>query len=119
MMERLYSVELEVADLERSLGFYRDGLRFITDIAAGDRPDCASLRAGEVRLTLRRQRGVGRPRRHRGVSLVIAVQGVDAYYQALVARGLLPAPPRDDDASRWFTILDPDGYRWTFVESTS
>ncbi len=119
MMERVQRVDLEVADLKRSLAFYQDCLRFALEALAPQARDQVALHAGGVRLTLRqRRRQATRPRGHSGITVVVAVQGVDSYYQALVARGALPSPPCDDDTGRWFAVTDPDGYRWAFIEST-
>lgn len=123
MIEGLGFVRLEVGDLARSLAFYRGGLCF--EVADGDDPTNgrAMLRAGRLRLVL-----VQAPRapadgpvrdgaRGIGIDLAVAVSGVDAYHDALVARGVSPEPPRDDGPSRAFDVVDPDGYRWRFVQS--
>jgi hypothetical protein len=45
------------------------------------------------------------------------VVGLDAYHDALVARGLEPSPPADDGRGRCFLVVDPDGYEWCFRQS--
>jgi catechol 2,3-dioxygenase-like lactoylglutathione lyase family enzyme len=117
LIDGLCDVRLEVTDLERSVAFYRDGLRFTFEGSEDGDPPRAYLRAGDLHLVLARvpQRGVAR--RGGGLSLSVEVTGVDAYHDALVARGLSPCPPADDDRHRRFTIQDPDGYRWAFVQS--
>ncbi len=117
LIEGLGHVRLDVMDLERSIAFYRDGLRFGFDGREnGDSPR-ARLHAGDLKLVLyqiqnRPARGVGH-----GVLLSVEVTGVDAYHDALVARGLVPSRPKDEEHSRRFTITDPDGYGWIFVQS--
>jgi len=49
--------------------------------------------------------------------LAIEVAGLDAYHDALVARGLDPTAPSDQDHVRSFTVVDPDGYVWLFRQS--
>lgn len=124
MIEGLGFVRLEVRDLERSLAFYRRGLRFALADVAVARPDARSgarrngaarLAAGSLRLEL-----VEVPDRGEsacGVFLTIRVRGLDAYHDALVARGLAPSPPRDGEDVRAFTLRDPDGYGLRFEQS--
>ena len=132
-------IRLQVGDLDRSLAFYRRGLRFAagaqdaprvpapspTRGPANRRPDLldgaprrATLAAGSLRLLLVE---VVEPAENdstgRGVELAIEVAGVDAYHDVLVARGLDPNPPVDDEGERAFTVRDPDGYRWRVYQS--
>jgi len=116
VIEGLGFVRLEVADLARSLAFYRDGLCFAPepeDEASSN--GRARLRAGRLVVVL--VAAPGRPPRGRGVDLAVAVDGVDAYHDALVARGMAPEAPHDAAGGRAFGLVDPDGYRWRFVES--
>jgi len=119
LIEGLGFVRLEVGDLARSLAFYRAGLSFELQ---GDEPanGRAVLRAG--RLTVVLVESPSAPDADtapfgRGIDLAVAVSGVDAYHDALVARGMEPQSPRDDGPSRSFALVDPDGYRWRFVQS--
>jgi catechol 2,3-dioxygenase-like lactoylglutathione lyase family enzyme len=117
LIDRVGAIELAVSDLERSIAFYRDGLRFSIETRCAEPSDTVHLRAGSVHLALVAV-APGRPR-HRsvGISVTVEVSGVDAYYDALVARGLLPSPPKDGGGRRHFSIRDPDGYNWTFVQA--
>jgi catechol 2,3-dioxygenase-like lactoylglutathione lyase family enzyme len=117
LIEGLGSVLLEVRDLERSLAFYCDGLRFDLDRQEDGETPSAVLRAGELRVVLL-ERKAGRHSRG-PVQLSIEVSAVDAYYDALVARGLRPGPLRDGDSSRSFVVHDPDGVAWRFEQSLS
>lgn len=120
MIEGLGFVRLEVGNLARSLAFYRAGLCF--ERADEEEPvdGRATLRAGHLTLVLVQVPGrtpaSDRPR-GAGVGLAVAVSGVDAYHDALVARGIAPSSPHDDGPERAFEVVDPDGYRWRFVQS--
>lgn len=119
LIEGLGYVRLEVTDLERSIAFYRDGLRFSFDGPDDGDGSSARLHAGDLRLVLVEAPNRSSDRRGAGVRLSVEVTGVDAYHDALVARGLTPSRPLDEDHSRLFSILDPDGYRWAFIQSLS
>ncbi len=116
MIEGLGSIRLEVSDLERAVAFYRDGLRFGTVALEDGHEVRAVLTAGDLRLILSRTVRATRTSRRRGagVSLLVNVAGVDAYHDALVARGLAPSAPVDDADGRHFSVVDPDGYEWCF-----
>ena len=117
MIEGLGYVWLEVADLAQSVAFYRDALRFGLERTDTGKPPTAHLRAGDLSVVLAEVPGAAASRRGRGVLLTVEVSGVDAYHDALVARGLDPSRPVDADHRRRFTVRDPDGYAWTFVQS--
>jgi catechol 2,3-dioxygenase-like lactoylglutathione lyase family enzyme len=116
LIEGLGYVRLEVTDLEKSITFYRDGLRFGFD-GRDDEDPRAELHAGDLKLVLCEASARPRAKRGTGVRLSVEVTGVDAYHDALVARGLTPSRPRDKGNSRRFDISDPDGYGWVFVQS--
>jgi catechol 2,3-dioxygenase-like lactoylglutathione lyase family enzyme len=118
VIEGLGYLWLEVSDLERSITFYRDGLRFAVDTGNRNGPSTAHLRAGELRLILSEATPSPRDCSHHGIAFTIEVSGVDAYHDALVARGLQPSAPHDDGTQRGFSLQDPDGYEWRFIQST-
>lgn len=115
LLEGLGYVWLEVENMDRSIAFYCDGLRFSTD-AEASADGVFHLRAGELRLIL--SEGAAEPDgcRGAGVALAVEVSGVDTYHDALVARGLHPSRPRDDGNRRTFSVSDPDGYTWRFSQ---
>jgi catechol 2,3-dioxygenase-like lactoylglutathione lyase family enzyme len=117
LIEGLGYVWLEVRDLQRSVAFYRDGLRFALDERAEQAADRVHLKAGDLRLILSPAvTGTANSVGH-GVTFQMDVAGVEAYHDALVARGLNPGPPIDDGAERSFTLRDPDGFEWRFHQS--
>jgi catechol 2,3-dioxygenase-like lactoylglutathione lyase family enzyme len=115
LLEGLGYVWLEVEDLNRSLEFYRDGLRFAADTEAST-DSVVHLRAGDLRLILSETGVAPQGCRGTGVAVAVEVTGVDTYHDALVARGLRPSRPRDDGNRRAFSVSDPDGYVWRFSQ---
>ena len=113
MIEGLGHVRLEVADLQQSVAFYRDGLRFRFERGDDSPPAQVHLCAGDLRLVLAQAPPRARAR-GAGVCLSLLVVSVDAYRDALVARGIAATAPRDRDGIRSFTVRDPDGYTWQF-----
>jgi uncharacterized glyoxalase superfamily protein PhnB len=117
LIEGLGSVWLEVKDLERSLAFYCDGLRFDLDSRDDGQTATAVLHAGDLTVVLAQRT---RPRRASvPMVLTMEVSAVDAYHDALVARGVHASAPTDGDAGcpRSFTVRDPDGVTWRFEQS--
>ena len=111
-------VELAVADLDASAGFYVDALGFTL---VGDGAEYRSLERGVVVLGLRpwpadlRRDATGRGG---AAELVLEVDGgpdaVDALHRRVVAaQAHLTAPPADQPGGRHdFTLTDPDGHAW-------
>ena len=120
-VERVGSI-LAVADVQRSVAFYRDHLGFLVD-ATYDDPPYATLRRNGVRLSLAEQ---GHPAPDRpGVTmivpdqpsrlpvvLVLEVEEAAAIHAALVAEGarLLAEPYAPPWGGLRFFVVDPDGY---------
>jgi catechol 2,3-dioxygenase-like lactoylglutathione lyase family enzyme len=107
---------LEVNNLEESIEFYSRQLDFeLERINAEAEPPTASLRAGNLKLTLA-QHLETMLRRGRGVHFFVGVDDVDLYYQDLRSRGVDLHPPSDEGwGGRFITVEDPDKYRFFFV----
>jgi len=107
---------LEVNSLRDSVEFYRDRLGFeLVALAEEAEPPMATLRAGELRVTLVEQL-LTMARRGRGVHFLFGVADVDRYYERLRACGVEVAPPADEGwGGRFVTTEDPDRYRLFFV----
>jgi predicted enzyme related to lactoylglutathione lyase len=104
-------IAITVADVSRSLAFYRDVLGLPLLFAAG--PNLAFLAAADVRLMLTTPRGHGQP----GANSVLyfRVSGIEAEFARLCERGAASerAPAltaRMPDHELWIGFVrDPDG----------
>lgn len=107
---------LEVNNLEESLGFYQDLLGFeLEKHSPGSEPPMATLRAGNLRITLAEQ-PENMLRRGRGTHFFLGVVDVDQYYMELRGREVELQPPLDEGwGGRFITLQDPDKYRFFFV----
>jgi len=113
---------LAVADVERSVTFYRDHLSFIVEASYDDPPYATLIRNG-VRLSLAEQ---GHPaedrpgidlvvppdRSKQSVVLVLEVTDAAAIHQALLSEGvaILAQPYAPPWGGLRFFVVDPDGY---------
>ena len=113
-IESLSAVTLAVADMERSVRFYR-ALGFETRYG-GEDADFTSLTAGGSYLNLALRAG------YAGAGpwgrAIFHVSDVDAMYQRALAAGLEPSTqPRDAEWNeRYFHISDPDGHEISFAK---
>jgi catechol 2,3-dioxygenase-like lactoylglutathione lyase family enzyme len=101
------SRHLDVADVVRSVAFYRDAIGFdVQSLRAGERVE---LTLGPARLTLGR-RPAGAAPTHRSI-LFFETADVAATYDILAARGANPTVPEDVNwiKMRMIEIRDPDG----------
>lgn len=116
LITALDAIRLEVHDLDRSMAFYVDGLRFELAEPPGGSPPQAAVRAGGVTVVLCEVPSA-RGRRAAGAGFRLDVLSLDAYQQALLARGVRTSPSADDHGGRQFLVRDPDGYVWQFREA--
>jgi predicted enzyme related to lactoylglutathione lyase len=118
MVSGLRFVWLEVTDLERSIGFYRDGLGLRVEAVAPvkGRP-LASVDAGELELILA-QSGPAEPSRGAGVRFYLVTHDVDHYTAALRSRGVEVSDPTEEPwGGRVSELRDPDDYVLCLVQS--
>lgn len=105
-------VTLHVADLDRSVSFYRDTLGFHEVDRGGD---TVVLASGENRLVLRTLAGM-EPVHRRVVHLSLDVTDIEAVYAELRSAGVrFTSPPRVVDrgtrSEQWAAVFtDPDGH---------
>lgn len=101
------SRHLPVADLARSVGFYRDALGFEVQAVAANAPPELTLGPARITLGQRDPRAVGDLR-----SIVFfETDDVAATYDILAARGAKPTVPEDVNwiKMRMIEVRDPDG----------
>jgi uncharacterized glyoxalase superfamily protein PhnB len=113
---------LNVADIEASLGFWRDliGFEVTTRFEYEGRLGFANLRSGEVDLMLNARGGdpAGRRARPHYTEAVIylGVPSVHALVADLRAKGFAaPEPERQDYGLDEVVVRDPDGYEIAFT----
>ena len=107
---------IAVADLERSLTWYREILGFAVaeEARSEGRLTAVQLKAGKVRFLLRQDpEGRSHRRRSHAVSLLcFSRQDVDELAAAIQVRGgRVEAAPGASHSGRDFTVVDPDGLR--------
>lgn len=117
MVTGLNALFLEVNNLEESLFFYRDQLGFDLESHNADaEPPIATVRAGSLKINLVQQLET-MLKRGRGVHFVLGVRDVDAVFARISAGDNRVQPPRDEGwGGRFISVLDPEGYRFVFVE---
>ena len=107
---------LEVNNLEESLAFYNGqlGLEIESNNPTSE-PPMASLRAGDLKITLA-QNLETMLRRGRGAHFFLGVSDVDEYYEYLLSKDVEVKPPVEEGwGGRFITVQDPDKYRFFFV----
>ena len=117
MVTGLDALFLEVNNLEESLSFYRDQLGFVLESHNPDaEPPMATVRASALKINLVQQLET-MLKRGRGVHFVLGVEDVDALFARISAIDNRVPSPRDEGwGGRFISVLDPDSYRFVFVE---
>lgn len=119
--------ELACADVDTSIGFYRDILGFTVRFA---RPGFAYVELGQAQIMLEAEAqswmvAEMTPPYGRGINLQIEAASVDALHKRLVTAGVrLFRPPADtwyrdgdiEHGQRELLVQDPDGYLLRFAE---
>ncbi len=112
-VEKISAITLQVADMGRSVRFYRDVLGMEL-LYGGEGAGFSSLRAKDAQypiLNLER----GRPAIGWG-RMIFYVADVDAFWIYLKERGFDPERPRDASwGERYFHMSDPDGHELSFA----
>jgi uncharacterized glyoxalase superfamily protein PhnB len=122
---RAVSPSLTVSDLKKSLIWYRDVLGFIVEETWEDNGNVSgvSLKAGSSSLMLSQddwRKGKERVKGE-GVRFYLSTaQSVDDVANAIKARGgKLASEPTDTPwGTRVFTVVDPDGYKYTIASDS-
>jgi lactoylglutathione lyase len=113
----IWHVAYPVADLDRSVEFYCDGLGF--ELIGRD-PDSAFVSLGKggftIELLVQPGREAGDPRRAPD-HLAFDSPDLDAYREDLIAAGLsVPQAQVFDGGLKRFALADPDGVRLDFFQ---
>ena len=117
MVTGLDALFLEVNKLEESLSFYQDQLGFVLESHNSDaEPPMATVRAGALKINLVQQLET-MLKRGRGVHFVLGVEDVDTLFAKISAVDNRVPSPRDEGwGGRFISVLDPDNYRFVFVQ---
>ncbi|GLR86487.1 bleomycin resistance protein [Bradyrhizobium iriomotense] len=107
-----------VADMARSVAYYRDMLGFDVTFQYGEPTFYTCLCRDDVALHLNASTNTKRLPGHGG--LCVFVRDVDGVYAEFVGRGVRPVsqPQNYDYGMRDFDVLDPDGNQLTFGMGT-
>ena len=108
---------LTVADVRRSVAWYRDVLLFTVDreFERDGRLFAVSLRAGAIRILLTQDDGAKGADRAKGAGFSLQIttaQDIDALaFNAKRTGAVLDTEPADAWGARVFRLRDPDGFR--------
>ena len=110
---RIDEILVQVSDIPRSVGFYRDKLGIpFRRTSYGD--DSYEAVVGGIRLVLHPDfdEKVSAHPRGNGILIHLWVEDTDAYQSLLRGRGVsIAEPPVDRPWGRHMAVVDPDGYR--------
>lgn len=107
----------QVRDFQEALAFYTDVLGFEQDWVWGEPPNYASVCRDRVAINF------GAPKPDQVItpsSVYISVTDIDAYHDAIKARGAVVDVPIGDRpyGMRDFTVVDPSGNRLSYGQPT-
>jgi catechol 2,3-dioxygenase-like lactoylglutathione lyase family enzyme len=112
MVDKISAVTLRVANMEASVGFYKEVLG-LEIIYGGEGSNFTSLRTkdGDTILNLEH----GKPNIRWG-RLIFYVSDVDRLWEYLTEKGFHPDRPQDASwGERYFHMSDPDGHELSFA----
>jgi catechol 2,3-dioxygenase-like lactoylglutathione lyase family enzyme len=111
-IQHISAVTLAVRDMSRAVTFYRTiGFDLLY---GGETAPFTSFRVGEGFLNLIM---ASSHVPHWWGRVILRVEGVDSLYEALIASGYHPEPPRDGSwGERYFHLTDPDGHELSFAQ---
>ncbi|HEX4196067.1 MAG TPA: glyoxalase superfamily protein [Caulobacteraceae bacterium] len=122
MIVQTCRVLLNVADIETSLGFWRDliGFEVVDRFDHEGAPVFASVRSGDVQLMLNARGGDPAPRlarpRYTEAVIYLGVESVHDLVRELRGKGCeAPDPEPQDYGVDEITLRDPDGYEIAFT----
>jgi catechol 2,3-dioxygenase-like lactoylglutathione lyase family enzyme len=113
-IKKISAVTFRVADMKRSVQFYRDILGMEL-LYGGEGAGFSSLRAQESESAIL---NLEQAQSTKGwARLIFHVADVDVLWQRFCDLGLRPESPRDASwGERYFHMLDPDGHELSFAK---
>jgi len=112
-IENISAITLKVADMERSVGFYRDVLG-LELLYGGPHAAFSSLRIPDIDSPIINLQ-LELPAVDWG-RIIFHVADVDAFWTSLKEKGLNPHNPQDGSwGERFFHVCDPDGHELSFA----
>jgi len=120
---RMEGLTLAVADVKRSVAFYRKKLGLKIEIDSA--PDFALVRVGPgasigllaARHAVPRGTKPASKAQHAAIHVELSTDDLDGLYQRLKARGVaFSEPPHDEEWERSAQARDPDGYTIEFAQ---
>lgn len=109
-----------VRDMQKSLEFYQDiaGLEIDHRINAGPGIEIAFLGDGETKVELIKNESVKEISIGTDISMGFEVDSLDRMMEIITAKGLdiHSGPFQPNPATRFFYVLDPNGWKIQFVE---
>jgi catechol 2,3-dioxygenase-like lactoylglutathione lyase family enzyme len=116
---RLEGLTLAVADVKRSIEFYRDQLGLVVEVDKA--PDFGMIRVGGKNggtiglLSMELADGAAAkswtPQQRAAIHVELSTDDLNELYNELKTRGVrFHTPPHDEPWERCMDILDPDGY---------
>jgi catechol 2,3-dioxygenase-like lactoylglutathione lyase family enzyme len=110
IVEKIAAVTLRVADMRRSVRFYRDVLG-MEIVFGGEDAFFSSLRVKDGSTPiLNLEQGHGR--------MIFYLADVDAFWEYLRGKGFNPESPQDASwGERYFHMPDPDGHELSFART--
>jgi catechol 2,3-dioxygenase-like lactoylglutathione lyase family enzyme len=117
MVKGINCISAHVSDLQRSKRFYGETLGWALET---DEQDVAGFSFGEGYLVIHTDTRNGEARRYAGgMYVLVQVEGIDAEHARLKGLGVAVSELRDQPwGQRTFTFTDPDGYMWSYGQST-
>lgn len=115
-IEGIFYVTLHVSDLKRSRRFYSEKLNWKLET---DEPTVAGLRFGSGYVVLLGEATSAGSAQPGGMHVAVKVDGIDAEYTRLKGLGVQVSDLRSQPwGERNFSFKDPDGYEWSYGQSS-
>ena len=119
MIDRFDHIHIQPSDFERSLGFYRDTLRW-TVVSEWGGPGSgrgAVLSGGAIKIVIAERSRYPAQAEQPRPAIHLDIHDVDKRFEALPPGDcVVVAPSESERGTRWFVVRDPDGNHIAFEE---